>query len=115
MVEAVSESDIPLYIPPEVARTIVDPKAHARQTPVHEAFTWLRRNNPLGVADPPDYNPFWVATRFADIQEISRHMRALFEELLPRLATLELDGEPRRSETQFIGGPKQLPIRWTLR
>jgi cytochrome P450 len=40
-------------------------------------------------------------------------MRLLFEELLPRLKTLELAGTPRRSEATFIGGPKALPIRFT--
>ena len=42
-------------------------------------------------------------------------MQALFEALLPRLATLELDGGPKRTATTFIGGPKSLPIRWTVK
>jgi cytochrome P450 len=40
-------------------------------------------------------------------------MRILFEELLPRLASVELDGEPRLSEAVFVNGPKKLPIRFT--
>jgi cytochrome P450 len=39
-------------------------------------------------------------------------MRILFEELLPRLKSVELAGEPRNSETVFVNGPKRLPIRF---
>ena len=36
----------------------------------------------------------------------------LLEELLPRLAKLELAGEPARVESSFVGGLKRLPIRF---
>jgi cytochrome P450 len=39
-------------------------------------------------------------------------MRILFEELLPRLAAVELAGEPRRTEAVFVGGLKTLPVRF---
>jgi cytochrome P450 len=42
-------------------------------------------------------------------------MGIFFEELLPRIASLELAGEPRRTVTNFVGGPKSLPIRIRLR
>jgi cytochrome P450 len=41
-------------------------------------------------------------------------MRILFEELLPRLTSLEFDGQPRLSQANFVGGPKVLPIRYSL-
>ncbi len=41
-------------------------------------------------------------------------MRILFEELLPRLKSVELDGEPRNSQSSFVNGPKTLPLRFTL-
>ena len=41
-------------------------------------------------------------------------MRILFEELLPRLKSLALDGTPKRSKAWFINGPKTLPIRFEL-
>ncbi|MFC4012152.1 cytochrome P450 [Nonomuraea purpurea] len=41
-------------------------------------------------------------------------IRALFAELLPRLAEVELDGEPAWTATTFVGGLKRLPIRYTL-
>jgi cytochrome P450 len=48
-------------------------------------------------------------------QHLARlEMRILFEELIPRLRTVELTGEPRRSASTFVGGPKTLPIRFTL-
>jgi len=41
-------------------------------------------------------------------------MRILWEELLPRVKSVELAGEPRLSEANFVNGPKKLPIRYVL-
>jgi cytochrome P450 len=41
-------------------------------------------------------------------------MRILFEELLPRLKSLEFAGEPRLSAGSFVSGPKHLPIRYSF-
>jgi cytochrome P450 len=40
-------------------------------------------------------------------------MRVLFEELLPRLGSVELAGEPRLKQSNFVSGLKSLPIRFT--
>jgi cytochrome P450 len=46
-------------------------------------------------------------------QHLARmEMRILFEELIPKLKCVELAGEPRRSASTFVGGPKTLPIRF---
>lgn len=46
-------------------------------------------------------------------QHLARlEMRILMEELLPRLASVELTGEPARVESTFVGGLKRLPIRF---
>lgn len=58
-------------IPDGMAGTIVDPKAFADGR-VHEAYRWLRENEPLGVATVEGVDPFWVVTRHEDILEISR-------------------------------------------
>jgi cytochrome P450 len=41
-------------------------------------------------------------------------MRILWEELIPRLQSLELAGEPALSRASFVSGPKRLPIRYRL-
>jgi cytochrome P450 len=41
-------------------------------------------------------------------------MRILWEELLPRLSNLALDGVPAMSEATFVNGPKRLPIRFEM-
>jgi cytochrome P450 len=41
-------------------------------------------------------------------------MAIMLEELLPRIASLEVAGEPRRTVTNFVGGPKSLPLRFRL-
>jgi cytochrome P450 len=40
--------------------------------------------------------------------------RALYGELIPRLKSIELAGEPAYMQTLFVGGPKRLPIRYEL-
>ena len=41
-------------------------------------------------------------------------MRILFEELLPRLKSVELNGHLKMIPSLFISGPKALPIRFAL-
>ena len=41
-------------------------------------------------------------------------MRILWEELLPRLQSVELAGEPAMAQAAFVGGPKRLPIRYRM-
>ena len=38
-------------------------------------------------------------------------MRVLFEELLPRIEVLELDGEPKCTQAYFVNGLRTLPLR----
>ncbi len=41
-------------------------------------------------------------------------MRILWEELIPRLKSVELAGEPALSQAVFVNGPKTLPIRFEM-
>ena len=41
-------------------------------------------------------------------------MRILWEELLPRLHSVEMAGSPAMSESFFVNGPKRLPIRFKM-
>ncbi|MEX6723875.1 cytochrome P450 [Parapedomonas caeni] len=54
----------------ELANTIVDPKAYADWHRIDAAFAQLRRESPLAMAQPDNYDPFWVVTRNADIRDI---------------------------------------------
>ncbi|BDE12391.1 cytochrome P450 [Mycobacterium kiyosense] len=40
---------------------------------------------------------------------------SFFSELLPRLKSIEFNGEPQLSATTFVGGLKHMPIRYSLR
>ena len=65
-----------LRVPDDHAAVLVDPTAYADGR-IHDTYAWLRANNPLGRAEVEGVDPFWVATRHADILEISRQ-NALF-------------------------------------
>ena len=72
--------------------------------------------------DPFTFNPdrtpnnhlaFGSGAHFCLGQHLARmEMRILMEELLPRLKSLELAGEPKRLESVLAGGLKRLPIRF---
>ena len=48
-------------------------------------------------------------------QHLARlEMQIFFEELVGRLAWIELAGVPRRSASVFVGGPKTLPVRFAM-
>jgi len=42
-------------------------------------------------------------------------IKALFAELLPRLESIELAGEPKNSRANFVSGLKTLPVRYRMR
>ena len=48
-------------------------------------------------------------------QHLARmEMRILWEELLPRLKSVELAGTPKLVEANFVSGPKTVPIRYVM-
>lgn len=57
-------------VPQAVANALVDIKAYAQETPLDEAFAWLRDNAPLALVQPEGHNPFWAVTLHDDIQAI---------------------------------------------
>lgn len=49
-------------------------------------------------------------------QHLARmEMRLLWEELLPRIADLELTAEPQRTRSNFVCGPKHVPVRFRVK
>jgi len=58
-------------IPAEIAATLVTSAAYSDHR-IHDCYRWLRANNPLGIARPEKFAPFWVVTRHADILAVSR-------------------------------------------
>lgn len=64
-------SSIGVRIPDGHARNLIDPTAYGDGR-IHETYAWLRANNPFGLAEVEGFDPFWVATKHADILEISR-------------------------------------------
>ena len=65
--------------------------------------------------DPNPHLGFGFGAHFCLGTHLARmEARALYHELLPRLQSVELAGEPAYMETLFVGGPKHLPIRYRL-
>jgi cytochrome P450 len=60
-----------INIPQDKANTLVEALAYADGR-IYDTYAWLRSNNPFGRAEIEGVDPFWVATKHADILEISR-------------------------------------------
>lgn len=66
--------------------------------------------------DPNKHLAFGYGVHFCLGAALARmEMNSLFTELLPRLDSIELAGEPELSATTFVGGLKHLPIRYSIR
>jgi cytochrome P450 len=67
-------------------------------------------------ANAEDHVAFGIGVHFCLGAHLARmELRAFFRELLPRLESIELAGEPEYTATTFVGGPKRVPIRYRLR
>ncbi|MGH3239167.1 MAG: cytochrome P450 [Spirillospora sp.] len=65
--------------------------------------------------DPNKHLAFGFGVHYCLGAALARiEVRAFFEELLPRLGSIELSGTPESIATTFVGGLKRLPVRYTL-
>ena len=66
--------------------------------------------------DPNKHVAFGYGVHFCLGAALARmEMNSLYSELIPRLESIELAGEPELAATTFVGGLKHLPIRYSLR
>ena len=66
--------------------------------------------------DPNKQLAFGYGVHFCLGASLARmEINSFFTELIPRIKTIELAGEPASIGTLFVGGPKRLPIRVTLK
>jgi cytochrome P450 len=66
--------------------------------------------------DPNKHVAFGYGVHFCLGAALARmEMNSLYTELIPRLESIELAGEPELAATTFVGGLKHLPIRYSLK
>jgi cytochrome P450 len=66
--------------------------------------------------DPNKHNAFGYGVHFCLGAALARmEVNSFFSELVPRLDSIELTGEPEHIATIFVGGLKHLPIRYSLK
>lgn len=66
--------------------------------------------------DPNKHLSFGYGVHFCLGASLARmEMNSFFSELIPRIESIELAGEPELVASTFVGGVKHLPIRYSLR
>jgi cytochrome P450 len=66
--------------------------------------------------EPNKHNAFGYGVHFCLGAALARmEINSFFSELIPRLESIELAGDPQHIATIFVGGLKHLPIRYLLR
>jgi cytochrome P450 len=66
--------------------------------------------------DPNKHNAFGYGVHFCLGAALARmEVNSFFSELVPRLDSIELTGDPAHIATIFVGGLKHLPIRYSLK
>jgi cytochrome P450 len=66
--------------------------------------------------DPNKHNAFGYGVHFCLGAALARmEVNSFFSELVPRLQSIELTGDPQHIATIFVGGLKHLPIRYSLK
>ncbi|MGB9303030.1 MAG: cytochrome P450 [Mycobacterium sp.] len=65
--------------------------------------------------EPNKHLAFGYGVHFCMGAALARmEVNSFFSELLPRLKSIELNGDPQLTATTFVGGLKHLPVRYTL-
>lgn len=82
--------------PQEAGQVFVDPAAYADPTRFHAACAVLRRDDPIHRVEHPDFLPFHVLTKHADVLEVELHNKEWENAPRPVISTIE--GDRRREE-----------------
>ena len=59
-------------IPADVAATVMSPASYADDAVIYPAFSWLRANIPLGIAEVEGFDPIWIVTKHSDLMQVAR-------------------------------------------
>ena len=49
---------------------VISPEVYGRVSHPHQAFTWLRANDPLHYVECEGFRPFWAVTKHADAARV---------------------------------------------
>src|SRR6202048_3224942 len=60
----------PAVLPEKITRQLVLPEGHADLSALYDAYKWMRNNMPVAKPVSEGYEPSWLVTKHADIQEV---------------------------------------------
>ena len=85
-------------VPVDIARQVVSPKIYGQGEAVYKSLAWLRQEMPVGRVELPQIKPFWIVTKYHDVQAISRDNETFHSGDRPTtLTTRAVEGQIQRS------------------
>ena len=105
---ATTSNELRPMLPADIARTLSDPNCHADHR-LFDAFAWCRKNQPLGIAEPDGYDPFWLVSKQADLRAIAMRADVFHNTLRVNM----IDKEARRQIETMLQG-QAFPMRTVL-
>ncbi len=88
-------------IPVDLMAPLFNPACFAQAGLIDQVMTQVRKHHPLARAEVPGFDPHWIVSRHADVQEISKQ-NALFHNADRSATLIPRDGEALVQE--FTGG-----------
>jgi cytochrome P450 len=74
---------------------VIAPEVYGRTSHPHQAFAWLRANDPLRYVSAEGFRPFWAVTKHADIIEVERQPELFLSEPRPIVVPEAINPEVR--------------------
>lgn len=109
MADRVSFATKPIELTTEQSALVVSSEAYAEWNEVHQLFSDLRRRSPVARVNAKGFDPFWLITRHADIQEIGRQP-TIFNNNGHRAGVISQEGERHLRELAAAGLPPNRTI-----
>lgn len=75
----------PATLPKDIAASICDGKSFAEHGKMQKNFAWIRENKPLAIANVDGYLPFWVVSKYKDLQFIASNNECFSTTKLPMI------------------------------
>lgn len=86
--------------PPDLDNRLIRPERYGEFGTPHEAWAWLRANDPVHWTEADGLGPFWSVTTYAELMEVSARPEIFSNAAGGVVITPPAHGQPRRAQVR---------------